>query len=39
LHKDPFDRLLLAQSASEGISFLTADELIAQYPGAVIYVG
>ena len=38
LHKDPFDRLLLAQSASEGITLLTADETIAGYPGSVILV-
>jgi len=38
LHKDPFDRILLAQSASERISLLTADALVAQYPGSVIFV-
>jgi PIN domain nuclease of toxin-antitoxin system len=35
LHKDPFDRLLLAQAISEGIILLTADEQLAQYPGPV----
>ena len=39
LHKDPFDRILLAQAASEGITFLTADEIVAQYPGSVVFVG
>ena len=39
LHKDPFDRMLLAQAASEGITFLTADEVVAQYPGSVVFVG
>jgi PIN domain nuclease of toxin-antitoxin system len=39
LHKDPFDRILLAQSASEGIPLLTADEVVSQYPGPVIFVG
>ena len=39
LHKDPFDRILLAQAASEGITFLTADETLAQYPGSVVFVG
>jgi PIN domain nuclease of toxin-antitoxin system len=39
LHKDPFDRILLAQSASEGIPLLTADEVVSQYPGSVIFVG
>ena len=38
LHKDPFDRLLLAQAISEGMPLLTADNQISQYPGSVIYV-
>ena len=39
LHKDPFDRILLAQTAAEGITLLTADEVVAQYPGSVVFVG
>jgi PIN domain nuclease of toxin-antitoxin system len=35
LHKDPFDRLLLAQAIAEGITLLTADRQLAQYPGPV----
>jgi PIN domain nuclease of toxin-antitoxin system len=35
LHKDPFDRLLVAQSMVEGITLLTADPLVAQYPAPV----
>jgi PIN domain nuclease of toxin-antitoxin system len=35
IHKDPFDRLLVAQSMVEGITLLTADTLVAQYPGSV----
>jgi PIN domain nuclease of toxin-antitoxin system len=35
LHKDPFDRLLLAQATSEGITLLTADAQPARYPGPV----
>lgn len=35
LHKDPFDRLLLAQAQSEGIILLTSDSLLASYPGPV----
>lgn len=35
LHKDPFDRLLLAQADVEGVMLLTADMLVAQYPGPV----
>ena len=33
LHRDPFDRMLVAQSAVEGITLLTADPLVAQYSG------
>ena len=35
LHKDPFDRILVAQATIEGIPLLTADVLLAQYPGPV----
>ena len=35
LHKDPFDRVLVAQASVEGITLLTADPLIAQYPGPI----
>jgi PIN domain nuclease of toxin-antitoxin system len=35
LHKDPFDRLLLAQVLTEGITLLTADVRLAEYPGPV----
>jgi PIN domain nuclease of toxin-antitoxin system len=35
IHKDPFDRLLVAQANVEGISLLTADSVVAQYPGPV----
>jgi prevent-host-death family protein len=35
IHKDPFDRLLVAQAESEGILLLTADEVVARYPGPV----
>ena len=31
LHKDPFDRLLIAQSVVEGIVLITADRMVAQY--------
>lgn len=34
-HKDPFDRLLLAQARSEGITLVTSDEVVAGYPGPV----
>jgi PIN domain nuclease of toxin-antitoxin system len=35
LHKDPFDRILLAQALLEGITLLTADVQLARYPGPV----
>ncbi len=35
IHKDPFDRMLVAQSMIEGITLLTADPLVAQYPGPI----
>lgn len=35
IHKDPFDRLLVAQATVEGITLLTADARVAEYPGPV----
>jgi PIN domain nuclease of toxin-antitoxin system len=35
IHKDPFDRLLVAQATAEGITLLTADSVVGQYPGPV----
>ena len=35
IHKDPFDRLLVAQSMVEGITLLTTDPVLAQYPAPV----
>jgi len=35
IHKDPFDRLLVAQAMVEGITLLTTDVLVARYPGPV----
>jgi PIN domain nuclease of toxin-antitoxin system len=35
LHRDPFDRILVAQSIVEGITLLTSDPRVAQYPGPV----
>ena len=32
LHKDPFDRLLVAQAIQNGLILVTPDESIAQYP-------
>lgn len=35
IHKDPFDRMLLAQATSDGLLLLTADARLARYPGPV----
>lgn len=35
LHKDPFDRMLIAQAVVEGIMLLTADANLARYPGPI----
>jgi PIN domain nuclease of toxin-antitoxin system len=35
LHKDPFDRILLAQALTEGVTLITADAQLARYPGPV----
>jgi PIN domain nuclease of toxin-antitoxin system len=35
LHRDPFDRILVAQSIVEGIVLLTADAIVARYRGLV----
>lgn len=37
IHRDPFDRLLLAQAAAEGMRLLTADSRLAVYGGPVLY--
>lgn len=35
LHKDPFDRILIAQARVEGLLLLTADKLVAKYGAGV----
>jgi PIN domain nuclease of toxin-antitoxin system len=35
IHKDPFDRLLVAQAIAEGITLLTADAVVATYDGPI----
>jgi PIN domain nuclease of toxin-antitoxin system len=35
IHKDPFDRVLVAQATVEGVTLLTTDSLVAQYPGPI----
>lgn len=38
IHRDPFDRLLVAQAESEGMLLLTADAAVARYPGPIMRV-
>lgn len=35
IHRDPFDRILIAQAEFEGILLLTADDQVARYPGPI----
>lgn len=35
IHKDPFDRILIAQAMVEGIQLLTSNELVARYQGPI----
>lgn len=35
IHKDPFDRMLVAQSSVEEVTLLTADPIVAKYPGPI----
>jgi len=32
VHKDPFDRILIAQAKTEGLKLLTSDKTVSQYP-------
>lgn len=38
LHRDPFDRILVAQAAAEGMRLLTADHRLEAYGGPVMLV-
>jgi PIN domain nuclease of toxin-antitoxin system len=35
IHRDPFDRMLVAQAIVEGITLVTSDPAIAKYPGSI----
>ena len=37
LHKDPFDRILVAQAIAEGLDLVTNDEPIGRYPVRTIW--
>jgi len=34
-HRDPFDRILIARAITEGITLITADPVVASYPGPI----
>ncbi|MGH9802243.1 MAG: type II toxin-antitoxin system VapC family toxin, partial [Blastocatellia bacterium] len=38
-HRDPFDRLLIAQTLAESLTLLTADTLIKQYKVPLLWAG
>ncbi|MDR0477473.1 MAG: type II toxin-antitoxin system VapC family toxin [Desulfobulbaceae bacterium] len=38
IHKDPFDRMLLAQAKVEGMMLLTSDGILRDYPAPVIFI-
>ena len=35
IHKDPFDRLIVAQALMEGITLVTSDQAVSKYPAAI----
>ena len=35
IHRDPFDRMLVAQALVEGITLVTSDATVARYPGPI----
>jgi PIN domain nuclease of toxin-antitoxin system len=39
LHRDPFDRLLVAQAQALDVTILTADAAVAQYPAQTLLIG
>lgn len=36
LHRDPFDRILVAQAIEEGITLVSADPAVLGYPGPIL---
>lgn len=37
VHKDPFDRFLVAQAVTEGLALVSADQIFAQYPVRLLW--
>jgi PIN domain nuclease of toxin-antitoxin system len=38
VHRDPFDRILLAQAMTEDMTLVTADDMLAEYSGPILKV-
>lgn len=38
IHRDPFDRMLVAQALVEGLTLLTGDSVVASYSAAIVLV-
>jgi PIN domain nuclease of toxin-antitoxin system len=36
-HKDPFDRLLIAQAIAEDVALISSDHQLIQYPAKIIW--
>ena len=37
IHKDPFDRMLVAQAIAEGLPIVSGDSMVRKYPATVIW--
>ena len=37
-HKDPFDRIIIAQSIAERVYLITSDNAVAKYPASIIHI-
>jgi PIN domain nuclease of toxin-antitoxin system len=37
IHKDPFDRMLIAQAAAEGLALIASDRIFDRYPVKVLW--
>jgi PIN domain nuclease of toxin-antitoxin system len=35
IHRDPFDRMLIAQAIAEELTLVTSDQAVAKYPGPI----
>ena len=37
IHRDPFDRMMIAQATAEGLTLIASDEVFGQYPLKVLW--